>query len=160
MLLIKKKHDKILHPYLWEVLRKFEFLEGFIKILQSLYDYTNTTVLINGKLSQSFIVCRGARQGDALSCPLFDITIEPLAASIRGSTSITGIQIPRTRKFLKIKLFADDTIVFLSEEDSIDDLQTILNDWCEVSRAKFNIEKTEIIPLSKPAQRVSEPLTP
>jgi len=92
-------------------------------------------------------------EGDTLSCLLFDIAIEPLAAAIRTATDIQGIPIPGTKKSLKIKLFADDTTVFLAETDPIDKLQKILADWCEISGAKFNIEKTEIIPLGNAAQR-------
>jgi len=149
----EKAYNKILHPYLWEVLRKFKFLEEFIKMVQSLYNNAKTTVMINGELSLPFLIYRGIRQGDTLSCLLFNIVIEPLAAAIRSSNDIKGIQIPGTKKFLKIKLFADDMTVFLSEADSIDKLQKILEDWCEISGARFNIEKTEIIPLGNPTQR-------
>ena len=151
----EKAYDKILHPYLWEVLKEFGFPERFIRTVQALYDEARTTVMINGELSQPFVVRRGVRQGDALSCLLFDIAIEPLAEAIRRSENVTGIQIPGTRKFLKVKLFADDTTVFLSGEDSIEDLQLILSGWCRVSGAKFNIEKTEIIPLGDATQRSS-----
>ena len=147
----EKAYDKILHPYLWLVLEKLDFPENFIKTIQNLYDNAETTVMINGELSAPFIIHRGVRQGDALSCLLFDIAIEPLVVTIRESPNIQGIPIPGTRKMLKIKLFANDTTVFLDETDSIGKLQTILTDWCEVSGTKFNIEKTEIIPLSNAA---------
>ena len=148
----EKAYNKILHPYLWAVLRKLEFPEEFIKTTQALYDGAITTVMINGELSHPFPIYRGVRQGDALSCLLFDLAIEPLAENIRKSQLILGIQIPTTKKYLKIKLFADDTTIFLSENDSIENLQTILNKWCKVSGAKFNIEKTEIIPLGNLTQ--------
>ena len=151
----EKAYDKILHPYLWLVLEKLDFPENFIRTIRNLYDNAETTVMINGELSTPFIVKRGVRQGDALSCLLFDIAIEPLAATIRASPDIQGIPIPGTRKQLKIKLFADDTTVFLNKSDSIEKLQTILADWCEVSGAKFNIEKTEIIPLGNATQRAA-----
>jgi ribonuclease HI len=149
----EKAYDKILHPYLWEVLRKFGFPEEFIRIIQTLYDNAETTVMINGEMSLPFVIYRGVRQGDALSCLLFDIAIEPLAAAIRNSADITGILIPGTKKHLKVKLFADDTTVFLSETDSVSTVQTLLGEWCEVSGAKFNIEKTEVIPLGNLTQR-------
>jgi ribonuclease HI len=44
-------------------------------------------------------------------------------------------------------LFADDTTVYLSSADSFADLETILDSWCRASGAKFNINKTEIIPI-------------
>ena len=151
----EKAYDKILHPYLWEVLKKFEFPEKFIRTVQALYDEVKTTVMINSELSQPFVVCRGVRQGDALSCLLFNIAIELLAEAIRRSELVTGIKILGTKKYLKVKLFADDTTVFLSGEDSIRDLQMILSEWCQVLGVKFNIEKTEIIPLGDTMQRSS-----
>ena len=149
----EKAYDKILHPYLWEIMKKFGFPDNFIKLVQNLYDNAHTTVMINGEMSLPFIVNRGVRQGDAMSCLLFDIAIEPLAEMIRKSSLLKGIQIPGTKKQLKVKLFADDTTVFLTEDDSMDDLQNILTCWCESSGAKFNIEKTEIIPLGNNEQR-------
>ena len=143
----EKAYDKILHPYLWAVLRKFGIPEEFVKTIQALYNNVKMFVMINGELSEPFTVYRGVQQGDALLCLLFNLAIEPLAESIRRSKEISGIQIPGRHKALKIKLFANDTTVYLSNEDRIDDLQTILAKWCEVSGAKFNIEKTEIIPL-------------
>lgn len=54
-------------------------------------------------------------------------------------------------RFLEEKLianlFADDTTTFLSENDSIGDLESILSKWCKASTVKFNIQKTEIIPI-------------
>ena len=151
----EKAYDKILHQYLWPVLRKFELPERLIKTIQALYNNAKTSVMINGEMSEPFTVRRGVRQGDALSCLLFNLAIEPLAEIIRKSTEIKGIQIPGKREFLKIKLFADDTTVYLSDNDKIDDLQAALAKWCKVSGAKFNIEKTEIIPLGNRAQRES-----
>jgi len=149
----EKAYDKILHEYLWEVLKKFEFPECFINTIKHLYDNAVTTVMINGELSETFQILRGVRQGDALSCLLFDIAIEPLAESIRKSQEIKGIKIPGKNAYLKIKLFADDTTVFLSENDSMTALQSILAKWCRVAGAKFNIEKTKIIPLGNQEQR-------
>ena len=149
----EKAYDKILHPYLWEVLKKFEFPNSYINTIKALYEHATSTIMINGELSEPFQILRGVRQGDALSCLLFNLAIEPLAECIRTSPLITGIRIPGTRKHLKVKLFADDTTVALSNVDKLENLQAILNDWCEVSGAKFNIEKTEIIPLGNKAQR-------
>lgn len=78
----EKAYNKILHPYLWEVLRKFEFPENFINTIKALYEHASSTVMINSELSKPFPIWRGVRQGDALSCLLFNIAIEPLAESI------------------------------------------------------------------------------
>ncbi|KAJ3978958.1 hypothetical protein F5890DRAFT_1422050 [Lentinula detonsa] len=49
--------------------------------------------------------------------------------------------------------FADDTTVYLSKEDDFGDLEQILKEWCLASGAKFNISKTEAIPLGSPEYR-------
>ena len=123
----EKTYDKILHNYLWMVMENFRFPTHFINIIKSLYNNAATTVLINGELSTPFNVKHRVRQGDALSCLLFNIAIEPLAENIRKSTNLASIQIPTRREYLKIKLFADNTTVFLSHSNLINNLQEILN---------------------------------
>ena len=143
----EKAYDKILHPYLWEVLEKFDIPQHFIKTIKHLYKDASTSVLINGILSDPFIVNRGVRQGDGLSCLIFDIGIEPLAAAIRNS-QIRGIKIENAPENIKCKLFADDTMVYLHESDDFETLENhALKPWCEVSGAVFNTAKTEIIPI-------------
>jgi hypothetical protein len=70
-----------------------------------------------------------------------------LACKIQNDPRITGIQIPGQAERLTIKLFTDNANLYLGKEDSFDRIQQTLNDWCEISGAKFNIEKTEIIPI-------------
>lgn len=111
-----------------------------------LYERAETRIMINGVLSAPWQVTRGVRQGDPLSCLLFDLTIEPLAASLRES-DLKGFRIPGHSEKLVANLFADDTTTFLSAEDDLQTLEEILEDWCIASRAKFNTTKTEIIPM-------------
>jgi hypothetical protein len=101
--------------------------------------------MINGFLSETFEVTRGVRQGDPLSCLLFNLAIEPLAIMIRNS-QLEGLKIPKLQEKLKALLFADDTTVFLSNTDSLNTLMSILDKWCTATGAKFNKNKTEIIP--------------
>ena len=142
----EKAYDKIEHNYLWKVLATFGIPKEFITLVKSLYQDAETRVMINGHLSSTFKVTRGVRQGDPMSCLLFDLAIEPLAALLRAS-DLKGYKIPGNEEKLIANLFADDTTTFLSENDKVEDLQKILTRWCNASTAKFNIQKTEIIPI-------------
>ena len=148
----EKAYDKITHPYLWEVLAKFAFPEKMINTIKALYRRAPTSVIVNGVVSNPFLVTRGVRQGDPMSCILFDLGIEPLAVNIRASP-IRGIDVPGLDDKAKVSLFVDDTTVILTEHDSLSDLVRILDNWCAVSGAKFNVEKTEIIPIGTPEYR-------
>ncbi|KAJ7115071.1 hypothetical protein C8R43DRAFT_828986, partial [Mycena crocata] len=72
---------------------------------------------------------------------------------LRNST-LRGYEIPGSDEKLVVNLFADDTTTFLSADDDIETLQTLLDDWCIAAKAKFNIAKTEIIPIGKKQFRV------
>ncbi len=108
--------------------------------------------MINGIMSRAYRVYRGVRQGDPLSCLLFDLAIEPLSNMIRKS-DLRGFDIPRCEEVLKAVLFADDTTVYLSSQDDFSTLQQILDTWCSAAKARFNIKKTEIIPIGRKAYR-------
>lgn len=98
----------------------------FINTIKTLYDNAFTRVAINGVMSSPFQVTRGVRQGDPLSCLLFDMAIEPLACMLRAAPNLHGYQI-----------------------------QDILKLWCETSGAKFNLNKTEILPIGSKEHRAA-----
>jgi len=60
-----------------------------------------------------------------------------------------GLEIKR----LITTLYTDDTTVFLSERDHLKTLQEIIQKWCKVSGAKFNENKTIILPTGTPEYR-------
>ena len=142
----EKAYDKIAHDYLWLTLEKYSLPPSFIDTIKSLYESAEMLVIINGESSSAFKVTRGVRQGDPLSCLLFNIAIEPLAEMIHQS-NLEGFKVSQLEKRTIVSLFADDTTVYLSEKDNIGDLYTILQTWCTASGAKFNLEKTEVIPI-------------
>ncbi|RDB23311.1 Transposon TX1 uncharacterized protein [Hypsizygus marmoreus] len=148
----EKAYDKVAHDYLWKTLAQFNLPDHFIKTIRSLYENAETKVIVNGVMSSPYRVIRGVRQGDPLSCLLFNLAIEPLATMLRQS-NLRGFQIPGLREKIITLLFADDTTVFLSQGDKFEDLENILKKWCAASTAKFNINKTEIIPVGQQLYR-------
>jgi len=151
----EKVYNKIRHNYLWKMLEAFRLPQPFIKTVQALYHNVYTKVMINRVFSKSFKVKRGVCQGDPLSCPLFDLAIKPLACWIHADPNIKGIEIPGIENVIKITLFVDNTNLFLSKDNQLDHIQQILDKWCKASGARFNIEKTEIIPVGKKSHRRS-----
>ena len=144
-------YNKIKHDYLWDTMKNFKIPHTFADTVQTLYTNAHTMVAINGILSKPYKGTCKVRQGDPLSCALFDLAIEPLACRLRSDKGLSGYRIPRLKEKLITSLFADDTSIYLSQNDKMDDLQSILDEWCHTSEAKFNKEKTKIIPIGTPA---------
>ncbi|OJT01831.1 Transposon TX1 uncharacterized 149 kDa protein [Trametes pubescens] len=150
----EKAYDRIDHTYLWEALKHANFPQSFINTVRSLYQGAESCVIINGARSTFFRIWRGVRQGDPMSCLLFAVAIEPLACALRMST-LHGISIPGDVERLIANLFADDTTVFLGEGDDYAAAIAPTETWCRGSRARFNLEKTEVIPIGTLAYRTS-----
>ena len=146
----EKAYDKVAHDYLWRVLECFGIPAEYIAVVQALYAKAETSVMVNGVLSSPYRVYRGVRQGDPLSCLLFDLAIEPLSAMIRKS-DLRGYDVPEKLETLKATLFANDTTVYLAEDNDFETLQRILDTWCSAAKVCFNISKTEIIPIGTKA---------
>ena len=149
----EKAYDKIDHHYLLKTLERFNLPDKFIRIVHSLYENAETAAIINGVVSTPFKVTRGVRQGDPLSCLLFNLAIEPLACMLRDSPNLQGYDIPGVAHKIIVSMYADDTTVYLSKDDSYEALLEILTTWCSASGAKFNIEKTEVIPTGTKTHR-------
>ncbi|KAF9552435.1 hypothetical protein CPC08DRAFT_698610, partial [Agrocybe pediades] len=68
-------------------------------------------------------------------------------------SAITGFTIDGDAERLVTTLFADDTTVYLSQEDEFSYLMEILKTWCRTSGAKFNENKTILIPVGSKEYR-------
>jgi Reverse transcriptase (RNA-dependent DNA polymerase) len=149
----EKAYDKIRHDYLWKTLEAFNLSKTFIKTIKALYQNAKTQVAINRTLSKTFKITRGICQGDSVSCPIFNLGIEPLACMIWASPDLKGITLSGLNEPIKTNIFVDDMNLYLSKEDHFDNAQKILTEWCQVSGTKFNIDKTEIIPIGSKTHR-------
>ncbi|KIY47190.1 hypothetical protein FISHEDRAFT_29539, partial [Fistulina hepatica ATCC 64428] len=70
-------------------------------------------------------------------------------------SNLKGLSVPESAERLIVKLFADDTTVYLNRGDSFENLEAVLEKWCKAARAKFNIKKTEVIPAGNDEYRQS-----
>ncbi|KAI9070085.1 hypothetical protein FKP32DRAFT_1690599 [Trametes sanguinea] len=77
----------------------------------------------------------------------------PVAGYGLRASPLRGLQIPGIVDRLVAKLFADDTTVFLHEEDDYGTMENETAVWCRGSRARFNDTKTEIVPIGSPSYR-------
>ena len=140
----EKAFDSIEHWYIKKILNKIG-LSNFNKIFEILYKNQEVDIILNGNNSGKYKIKNGVKQGDALSCILFILGIEPLLQNINNDTSIEPVNGTHSR-IPKAVAYADD-IACIINPDPIS-LQTIFrhyNDLTKVSGLRLNADKTEII---------------
>lgn len=143
----QKAYDRIEWGYLEICLKKFGFGPKFTKWILMLYKGGQSCMLTNGFLSSFFKISRSMRQGCPIASYLYIIQAEPLAQSIRKNEQIHGVELPALNEqgkvHIKISMFADDTQLFHTTEQSICKGFEILNIYCKASGAKLNLHKTK-----------------
>ncbi|KAG2063307.1 hypothetical protein BDR04DRAFT_947200, partial [Suillus decipiens] len=72
---------------------------------------------------------------------------------IQNSPKLSGFHIPGLTDRIVVNMYADDTTIYLSSKDRYSDLEDILKNWCMASGARFNLEKTEILPIGTKLHR-------
>jgi len=139
-----KAYDRVDQAWLLDVLMEMGVSTDVRNLVENVLPGCRSRVRINGGYSPKFSLRQGVRQGDPLSCLLFNFSIEPLAMRLRGQ--IRGLSVHGLAP-VKVALYADDINLFLSENDSIPSLASCLEDTSLAVGSKFNLEKTDVKPV-------------
>ena len=111
------------------------------KYNKTIYSKPTANINLNGEKLKAIPLKSETRQGCPLSPYLFNIVLEVLAIAIRQHKGIKGIQIGKEE--VKLSLFADDMIVYMSDpKNSTKELLQLLNTFSNVVRYKMNSRKS------------------
>ena len=145
----RKAFDSVSHSYLIRVLEAYDFPAQFVSVFKTLYSDNQALVQVNGHLSSPFRIERGVKQGDALSCGLFVLAMDPLLRNISANINIKGLNIPiDANESIEIKVlaYADDVAVVCKNRN----LQPIFSEYerlTNISGLELNADKTEVFNL-------------
>ena len=150
----KKAFDSVSHKYLAKTLRSYGFSENFIETVQLLYRDIKASILVNGYKSTLIKILRSVKQGDALSCALFILCIDPLIRKIESNPLIKAVPVV-TSKFSNVKInskvgaFADDVgMAVKNEPQTIEEIFKTYKRFSNLSGIELNVDKTEILQLN------------
>ena len=144
---IEKAYDSISREHILEMLEIYGFGENYRRWVTVLHTDTYSQVINRGYLTQAFPVTRGVRQGDPMSAFLFILAIEALSTAIRGNPKIQGITVNNDN--FKISQYADDTTLFLKNNESWIAVQELLRQYESISGLTINQSKTVIKGIGK-----------
>ena len=106
----EKAFDKIQHTSVPKTLQKMGIEGTYLNKAKAIYEKSTANVTLNGEKLKAFPLRSGTMWGCPLSPLVFNIVLEVLATAIGEEKEMKGI---RTRKEVKLSLFADDIILYM-----------------------------------------------
>jgi hypothetical protein len=140
----QKAFDSVSHKYIEQVLQKAG-LTNMVQIFRLLYKDLCNDIIINGSIGKGYKIKNGVKQGDALSCSLFILAVEPLIRNIMNNPRIPAISSTRLQyTWPKLVAYADDITVLTKNDNGA--VNTIFEEYNRLTHASgltLNADKTE-----------------
>jgi hypothetical protein len=109
--MLKKTFDKIQHPFMLKVLERSGIQGPCLNIIKAIYSKPSANVRLSEEKLEAIPLNSGTRQGCPLSVSFLYSKQSSSYRAVRQQKEIKTIQIG---KEVKVSLFADDMIVYIS----------------------------------------------
>ena len=136
----QKAFYSVSHSFIFKTLKQFKFGVSLQKWVNVFYNDSQSSVQINGFISEAFKIEGGSRQGDGLSPYLFLLCMEVFGMMVRQNKYLKGIVV--NNKY-KLSQYADNNIFTDGSEKSMYELFSILNKFSSLSGLNINVEKNK-----------------
>ena len=122
-------------------------MDNFVPIFRILYKDLKSDVIINGKITNGYLIKRGVKQGDALSCILFIMCMEPLLRNVEANNAIQALSSSELNSSLpKTYAYADDiSVVTQNRAENVQGIFTEYERLSRLSGLELNASKTELL---------------
>jgi hypothetical protein len=146
----RKAFDSVNHEYIDVTLDKYGFGNKFRMYFRTIYKDISAKIMVNGYLSESIGIERGVKQGDALSCAIFIICIDPLLRNINANNKIKAVTVKTrgSKKVINHKAcgFADDvSVICQNDRESMNQIFMEYQRLTVKSGLTLNADKTKIL---------------
>lgn len=142
---LHKAYDTVPVTKLWKVLQETNINHTLINALQNLYMDSTSRVKIGKRLSKSFPVNKGLRQGCSVSPTLFKIYVAKALHQWKKKCKGMGVYIGDT--CLYTLQFADDQVIIANDKDDIEYMARKLKEEYKQWGLEINTQKTKYLPI-------------
>ena len=145
-----KAFDSVNHDFIRRTLKAFG-VDRFTTIFNVLYNGLKSDIILNGTTADGYRILRGVKQGDALSCILFIMCMEPLLRNIKGNPHIEGIESRKLNLNVpKVYGYADDVnAIVKATRRNVQEIFKEYEQFSEQSGLILNADKTELMQFRK-----------
>jgi hypothetical protein len=141
---IQKAYDKVWREGLWEKLAGYGISGKMWRVLRSIYESVESSVLLGGKNTRFFKIDVGLRQGCVLSPILFAIFINGLAEEINQQKLGAKLTLSKDGR-LGILMFADDIALIAEDRQKLERLLEVTFQYSKRWRFSFNYDKCAVV---------------
>ena len=141
----EKAYDRVDWGFLWRTLNKLNLPTMLIQSIKACYLGATSRVSVNKHLTECIDLQRGVRQGDPLSCLLFNVCIEPLALLIlKNENRLLGFRDNIGNRHV-VTMYADDTAVVLTHPSQWSSFAKCYKTYAQATGAALNVKKTKVV---------------
>ena len=155
----QKAFDSVDRNLLFYKLSQMGVSGKFYNAILAMYKSPRSKILLNEYETDFFDCPIGVKQGDNISATLFSIFINDLAEEVKATKvginlteKVTNDKFNDSYKdlFINILMYADDIILMTSNENDLQFLLNIVENWCHKWRLEVNLTKTNIMHVRNP----------
>ena len=145
---LEKAYDRVEREAMWQVMRIYGIGGRVLKGIMSFYDEGSACVRVGNKVSESFGVRMGLRQGCVMSPWLFNIFMDGVVREVYSRVNGVGVKMREEGErewVLSQLLFADDTALVA---ESAEQLQCLVGEFgrvCKRRKLRVNVEKSKVM---------------
>ena len=128
----------------------YEINGKFFKVIYNMYQNIKSCIKHNGSISPNFISEVGVRQGENLSPVLFSLYLNDLQDSNMESNGSAAVELKDPGDLtvwlkLLILLYAEDTVIFSTNQHDLQNNLNIFNDYCKNWLLNIKVNKTKVV---------------
>jgi hypothetical protein len=141
---VQKAYDRVWRDGLWEKLAQYGMNGKMWRVLKSIYERVESSVLVEDGQTRFFSVDVGLRQGCLLSPILFALYINDLAQEIKKENLGAKLVMHKDGR-ISILMFADDIVLASEDKRKLEKLMDTMYQYSLKWRFSFNYEKCAVV---------------
>ena len=142
----KKAYDSVWQEALMLKLLRSGIRGNYFGVIRNMYNNCESCIKYDGRLSETFEVKTGVKQGDVLSPNLFNLFINDLHEIFSNDNDSPKIN---ENEYIHCLLYADDLVLLSTTVDGLQAKMNKLNVYCNKWSLTVNPKKTKVMRMSK-----------